>query len=75
MFSKLKKQSVMILTLTVISLIFFQIIINYFSYKKILYKDFKSKATIFSELYAENINTYLKQFDRSLSIFIGLQSR
>lgn len=70
-FSKLKKQSVMILTFTVISLIFFQIIINYFSYKKILYKDFKSKATIFSELYAENINTYLKQFDRSLSIFLS----
>lgn len=71
MFAKLKKQSVLILTITVISLIFFQIIINYFSYKKILYKDFKSKAKIFSELYAENINTYFKQFDRSLSIFLS----
>ena len=71
MFKKLKKQSVITLSLTVILLVFFQIIVNYISYRKILYDDYTSKAAIFSGLHAENINTYLEQFDQNISIFLN----
>ena len=70
MFKKLKKQSVITLSLTVILLVVFQITANYFSYRKILYDDYTSKAAIFSDLHAKNINTYFEQFDQNISIFL-----
>ena len=71
MFKKLKKQSVITLSLTVILLIVFQIAANYFSYRKILYDDYTSKAAIFSDLHAKNISTYFEQFDQNISIFLN----
>ncbi len=71
MFDKLKRQSIIILVFTIMLTLLCLLTINYSSYRHILYNDFVSKATVFSEQHSKNIDTYFRQLDQNLSIFIS----
>ena len=69
MFEKLKKQSIRIIVLTIMLTLLCLLAINFSSYRHILYNDFVSKATVFSEQHSKNIDTYFRQIEQNLTIF------
>ena len=70
MFKKLKRNSVIALSCSVTLLIFCYLMVNYISYRNLLYNDYISKVSALSEMHADNIDAFFDQLGMNTSIFL-----
>ncbi len=71
MFKNLKRRSTAMLTLSVILIITCYLLVNYISYRHLLYADYVSKVSTLSKMHAENIDSYFNQLSMSTSLFFN----